>query len=384
MTQSRPWSWVVGRPRLLDRLLVLFLFLLGLPTVVGVYLTGSPVAAAAALILLFPQTLPLLWRRTWPVEAFVVVAAASAVRMVLGKPESDSILAMTAAAYSVSVYGLERARLVVAGLSVVAVIVGAGVLLLVGHDPWTALLPPGALSLAGWVAGDYLRNRRRYLAELEARAARLEREADEARERAAEEERLRIARELHDVVAHQVSLIAIQAGAARVGGAGDEKTALAAIEAGARETLAELNRLLGVLRRDGDRAARAPQPGLAGVGPLLQGARDAGLQAQLEVSGTAHALPAAVDLCAYRIVQEAVTNVMKHSGASRVDVRIHYGASSVDLTVFDDGAGPIRKAAASGHGLIGMRERVELFGGSLEAGGSELGGFRVRARLPVG
>ncbi len=375
---------MVGRPRLLDRLLVVLLFLLGLPPVVSLYLTGLPVAAAMAFVLLFPQTLPLLWRRSRPVEVFLVVAAASAARLVLGRPEADVELTVAAAVYSVSVYGPERERLVVAGLSVASVILGAGGLLLIGtRDLWTALVPPGALSLAGWVVGDYLRNRRRYLADLEARAGRLQREAEQARERAAEEERIRIARELHDVVAHQVSLMAIQAGAARVGGAQEEKAALASIEAGARATLAELNRLLGVLRRDGVPAARAPQPGLADMEPLLQGARDAGLQTQLEVTGTVRSLPPALDLCAYRILQEAITNVLKHSGASRVDVRIHYGASAIELTVFDDGSGRAGDPAGSGHGLIGMRERVELFGGSLEAGGSELGGFRVRARLPV-
>ncbi|HYW27240.1 MAG TPA: histidine kinase [Terriglobales bacterium] len=376
---------MVGRPRLLDRLLVVFLFLLGLEPILVYWFAGLPPNAAAAFVLLLLRTVPLLWRRTRPVEVFLVVAAASAARLVIGRAESDVVLAIAVAVYSVSVYGQERDRLVVAGLAVATVVVGAGGLLVNAgeHGPWLALLAPGALGLAGWVVGDYLRGRRRYFAELEARAERLQREAAQARERAAEEERLRIARELHDVVAHQVSLMAIQAGAARVAAGSDERAALASIEVGARETLAELNRLLGVLRRDGAPAARAPQPGLADVEALLQGARDAGPQVQLEVTGTVHQLPAALDLCAYRILQEAITNVLKHSGASRVDVRIHHGPSDLELTVFDDGVGRVDGSAGSGHGLIGMRERVELFGGSLEAGGSELGGFRVRARLPV-
>jgi signal transduction histidine kinase len=381
---SRPWSWVVGRPRLLDRLLVLFLLLLGVPPVVARSWGGPPVALALALAVIVPQTVPLLWRRSRPLEVFLVVAATSAARLVVGRPETDAVLAVVVAVYSVSVYGPERERLVVAGLSVASIVFGAGGALLVGpRDPWMALLALGAVSLAGWVVGDYLRNRRRYLADLELRAQRLQQEAEQARQRAAEEERLRIARELHDVVAHQVSLMAIQAGAARVGGAREERAALASIEAGARETLAELNRLLGVLRRDGAPAARAPQPGLADLEPLLQGARDAGLRVRLEVTGTERPLPPAVDLSAYRILQEAITNVLKHSGASQVDVRIHHGASALELAVVDDGSGPSGEPAGSGHGLIGMRERVELFGGSLEAGGSELGGFRVRARLPV-
>ena len=375
---------MVGRPRLLDRLLVAFLFLLGLPPVAGDYLIGSPVSASIAFVLLLPQTVPLLWRRTRPIEVLLIVATASAARLALGRPESDTALAMAAAVFSVSVYGPARERLAVAGLAVALVVVGAGGLLITGaRAPWPVLLPPGALSLAGWVVGDYVRNRRRYLADLEARAERLEQEAEQNRQRAAEEERLRIARELHDVVAHQVSLMAIQAGAARVGGVREEKAALASIEAGAREILAELNRLLGVLRKDGAPAARAPQPGLADVDALLQGARDAGLQVHLEVTGNIRPVPAALDLSAYRILQEAVTNTLKHSGASRIDVRIDHGPSALELTVFDDGAGRAGAPGASGHGLIGMRERVELFGGSLEVGASELGGFRVHARLPV-
>ena len=384
MEGSRIWSWMVGQPRLLDRLLVGLLFLLGLPPVVGEYVLGSPLAAGLAFLLLFTQTVPLLWRRSRPIEALALVAASSAARLTLGRTEFDIILAMTAAVYAASVYAASRERLAVGGMAVGSVAVGAGGLLIVGaRAPWAVLLPLGALSLAAWVVGDYVRNRRRYMADLEARAERLEQEAEQTRQRAAEEERLRIARELHDVVAHQVSLMAIQAGAARVGEASDERAALASIEAGARETLAELNRLLGILRKDGTPAARSPQPGLADVETLLQGAREAGLVVQLEVTGAVSSVPAAVDLSAYRILQEAITNALKHSGASRIDVRIDHSSSALEITVFDDGAGPASGRIGSGHGLIGMRERVELFGGSMEAGASELGGFRVHARLPV-
>lgn len=384
MEGSRIWSWMVGQPRLLDRLLVVLLFLLGLPPVVGDYVLGLPLAAALAFLLLFPQTVPLLWRRSKPIEVLALVAASSAARLAFGRTEFDIILAMTAAVYAASVYAATRERLAVGGLAVGSVAVGAGGLLIMGaRAAWAVLLPLGALSLAAWVVGDYVRNRRRYMVDLEARAERLEQEAEQTRQRAAEEERLRIARELHDVVAHQVSLMAIQAGAARVGEASNERAALASIEAGARETLAELNRLLGILRKDGAPAARSPQPGLADVETLLQSARDAGLRVQLEVTGTVSPVPAAVDLSAYRILQEAITNALKHAGASRIDVRIHHSSAALDLTVFDDGAGPASGPVGTGHGLIGMRERVELFGGSMEAGASELGGFRVHARLPV-
>jgi signal transduction histidine kinase len=201
------------------------------------------------------------------------------------------------------------------------------------------------------------------------------------REQAAEMERLRIARELHDVVAHNVSVMAIQAGAARVAGNSGEQT-LKDIEQGARDTLAELNRLLGVLRKSPDAPALAPQPTLADVDALLKPARDAGLEATLKISGEQRALPTALDLSAYRIVQEALTNVLKHAGASRVEVTVDYRPDAVVLNISDNGSGAT-STASTGHGLVGMRERVEIFGGDLTTGSSSLGGFTVCATLPV-
>ena len=320
-------------------------------------------------------SLALWWRRRYPVAVLGVVVLAGLVAW-LAVPEREPFSpALAFAVYAVSVYDRSRVRLWVAGLAL-AVIAAAVVVLLLGEfRPARNLLPAGVTSLIAWSIGDYMRSRRRFVTEL------LERHRQE-REQAAEDERLRIARELHDVVAHNVSVIAIQAGAARVSGS-SSTDALASIEQSARDTLAELNKLLGVLRKSPGAADRAPQPTLDEVDALLKPARDAGLEATLKVSGEKQRLTAAVDLSAYRIVQEAITNVLKHANASRVEVVVDYQKEGLDLTVSDNGSGP-SDGQSTGHGLIGMRERVALFGGKMGTGSSPLGGFTVHARLPYG
>jgi signal transduction histidine kinase len=268
----------------------------------------------------------------------------------------------------------------VAGVAI-AIIVAAVASLLFGDFVISrALIPAGAISLVAWVIGDYIRSRRQFVAEL------LTRHRQE-REQAAEDERLRIARELHDVVAHNVSLMAIQAGAARVAGNvdGAGQKALQSIEVSARDTLAELNRLLGVLRKEPGQPELSPQPGLDQINLLLKAARDAGLDVDLKITGDSRPLPAALDLTAYRIVQEAITNALKHAHASRLEVRVAYLSDALELTIRDNGEGGSEETvkASTGHGLIGMRERVALFGGELEAGSSAVGGFTVRSRLPL-
>ncbi len=261
-----------------------------------------------------------------------------------------------------------------AGIAI-ALIGAAIALLILGDFPISRnLLPAGASSLVAWVVGDYMRSRRQFFLDVVARHR-------QEREQATEDERLRIARELHDVVAHKVSLIAIQAGAARVSG-NSSTEALATIEQGARQTLAELNKLLGVLRKTPGAPELAPQPTLDAVDTLLKPAREAGLQATLKVIGEKRPLPEALDLSAYRIVQEAITNALKHANASRIEVTVDYGPDALALTISDNGTGATNEPS-TGHGLIGMRERVELFGGGLTTGSSSLGGFNVRATLPV-
>ena len=336
-----------------------------------------PSVLAALLALVLVQAAALFWRRTEPLAVLLVVLAALLAAFAVTPDHEQSGPALVFAVYAVSVYHEGRARLIVAGLAIATVAVAISFLALGDFGVTRSLMPAAATSLVAWVVGDYIRSRRRFLADLVARHR-------QERELAAEEERLRIARELHDVVAHNVSLMAIQAGAARVSGSstGD---ALQSIETTARDTLAELNRLLGVLRKDpGAGPALTPQPGLGQVESLLGPARDAGLEVSVRVSGGERPLPAALDLSAYRIIQEAMTNVLKHAHASRVEVCIDYGHDALKLTVSDNGGGSSdAPRTPSGHGLIGMRERVDLFGGELSTTSSSLGGFTVRATLPV-
>ncbi|HEV2218207.1 MAG TPA: sensor histidine kinase [Candidatus Dormibacteraeota bacterium] len=375
--RGRPWSWITGRPRLVDGFLVAITLVPGLLTILvgGEGRLGAPLLALA-IVLVGLKSIPLWWRRHAPLAVVAIVAAAVLVSDSLGVAQSASDGAIILAVYAVSAYGGGGARMWVLVLVAFVTVATFGSALFAVTNLRESPLTLGPPALVAWVVGDFMRSRRQAMADLVARH-RME------REQAAEDERLRIARELHDVVAHNVSLIAIQAGAARMSG-DSSGSALASIEGTARDTLAELNRLLGVLRKDPEGAAREPQPGLSQVDGLIQPARDAGLDVAVKVSGDVRPLPAALDLSAYRIVQEAITNVLKHANASRVEVVIDYQPEAMVLTVTDNGAGPMQTAeGSSGHGLIGMRERVELFGGELGAGSSSLGGFTVRARLPV-
>jgi signal transduction histidine kinase len=204
--------------------------------------------------------------------------------------------------------------------------------------------------------------------------------------RAVAEERLRLARELHDVVAHAISVIAVQSGVgAHVANSQPEEAAkaLAAIEATSRAALTELRRLLGVLRQEGEpQGSLAPVPGLADLDSLLAEVAKAGLGVQLRVEGTPSPLPAGLDLSAYRIVQEALTNVVRHAGPATARVAVRYAPGQVAVEVVDDGRGADDQGGG-GHGIAGMRERAALYGGTLEAGPLPGGGFRVAASLPV-
>jgi signal transduction histidine kinase len=244
---------------------------------------------------------------------------------------------------------------------------------------------------AAWLLGRFVGVRRVYVGQLEERTAELEQAREELARRAVAEERLRLARELHDVVAHSMSVIAVQSGVgAHVADTRPEEAAkaLAAIEATSRAALTELRRLLGVLRRDSEPLDDlTPVPGLADLEILLAEVAKAGLAVRVRVEGTQSQLPAGVDLSAYRIVQEALTNVVKHAGSARAQVVVGYRDQEVTVEVTDDGRGAISAGSdgrvGSGHGLIGMRERVAAFGGDLEVGPRPGGGFRVAARLPL-
>jgi signal transduction histidine kinase len=248
------------------------------------------------------------------------------------------------------------------------------------------------LTALAWLAADNLRIRRQRWSALRERALRLESEREEEARRAVESERLRIARELHDVVAHSMSVIAVQSG---VGHhvidtkPEDARRALAAVEATSRAALVELRRMLGVLR-DGDErddvADRKPAPGLADLPRLVAGVRDAGLTVTLDVQEASGDIPLGVDASTYRLVQEALTNVLKHGG-STATVSVGRTASDLSIEVVDDGGkdpnvAALSAGAGSGHGLIGMRERVAVYGGEFSAGSRPGGGYRVAARIP--
>jgi signal transduction histidine kinase len=238
--------------------------------------------------------------------------------------------------------------------------------------------------------GLYLRARADYIDGLKDRAARLERERELLARQAAGEERVRIARELHDVVAHNVSLMVVQAQALAATSADDsgQRAALGRLAGLGREALAEMHRMLGVLRLEtGGGAEREPQPGVAELESLITRTGETGLDVSVAVQGEPRELPSAVDLSAYRIVQEALTNVIRHADAEHVQVVLRYLPDQLLVTVADDGRGPPPAEVngdSGGHGLVGMRERVALFGGSLEAGAGSGGrGYRVRAMLPT-
>jgi signal transduction histidine kinase len=355
---------------LTDGLVVGLTFVFGALTAIGAQYRGSVLVLSVVLVTIEAAA---LWeRRRHPLIVLAIVFAATIVASSISPEKESSGPALAFAVYAMSVYGSGPMRLRVA-FAAILVIVVALIWLWAGNFPVArSLIPIGASSLVAWVIGDYVRSRRRFMQDLIARHR-------NEREQAAEAERLRIARELHDVVAHNVSAMAIQAGAARVAGTSD-KEALASIEQSARDTLAELNKLLGILRKSPD-APLTPQPTLAEVDALLKPARDAGLEAKMKTTGEPRPLAAAVELSAYRIIQEAITNVVKHANASRVEVVIDYEPEGIALTIADNGNGP-GDGPSAGHGLIGMRERVALFGGKMGTGSSPLGGFTVHARLP--
>jgi signal transduction histidine kinase len=243
----------------------------------------------------------------------------------------------------------------------------------------------GAFIAVTWTVGFVLSRRAAQALELTERAARLEREQQEAATLAVAAERQRIARELHDVVAHSVSVMTVQAAAVRRLLRDDqqrERQALETVEATGREALTEMRRLVGLLREQGTMPEFAPQPGLATIHALLENVRAAGLPVELEIDGTPRELPPGIDLAAYRVVQEALTNALKYGGTAHAWVSLHWHDLELELEVANDGKGD-GAGSGGGHGLAGMRERVSLYGGTVDSGPRDGGGYVVRARLPV-
>jgi signal transduction histidine kinase len=394
-------GWLRSRPLLADGLLAGLLAVVSLVTLA--YAWGEcdrdcdPGGVAVALVL--AQTLPLVWRRRRPLAVGLLTGAATAAYGLARYPDLAMPIAIggVVGMYSVAAWGSRRAALLAGGVAAAGVAV---VMVLPRTDADVVDVAFVSLALAGaWVLGDRARVQRALTAELQERAVRLEREQAEEARRAVADERARIARELHDVVAHHVSMMVVQAEAGPVVVDRDPARAADAFEAIAatgRQALVEMRRLLGVLRGDGDQApSLAPQPGLADVRSLVEQVGRAGLRVELVVEGTKAALPPGIDLSAYRIVQEALTNALRHGGGGWARVLVRYGEHDLELRI-ENGAGSAsgrrstdsdrqaRRSGRSGQGLIGMRERVTLFGGELKAGPGPNGGFTVAARLPIG
>jgi signal transduction histidine kinase len=239
--------------------------------------------------------------------------------------------------------------------------------------------------VVAWVAGYALRERSEKAEAAEMRAILAEREQEAAARVAVAEERARIARELHDIVAHSMSVMVLQVGAVRhklPHTLEEDRDALGRVEQAGRTALAEMRRLLGAMRSDGDGVELGPQPGLDALDSLVEDVGHAGLPVQLHVDGEPYALPRAIDLSAYRIVQEGLTNALKHAHASHADVTVRYRPDQLELEIADDGKGPAA-TNGHGHGLVGIRERAKIYGGEMSAGAAPAGGFVLSARLPV-
>jgi signal transduction histidine kinase len=348
---------------------------------------GTPEWLAVLAVVIIP--LPLLARRRGPLGAPLVVwLLCAAISFLDGRLVASTVSVFASGMAAAFLLGaVADARQSRVGLLVV--LVAAAVVVYNDPDqaPGDYLFVPAVFAIA-WLTGFGLRERGARAEEAEARAAQAEREREENARRAVFEERVRIARELHDVVAHHVSMMGVQAGAARVVIDRDRvkaKEALAAIETSSRQAVVELHRLLGFLRQAGDRDDLVPAPGLSELPRLAASLSDSSLAVDVRVEGEERALPPTIDVSAYRIVQEALTNTLKHSAASRADVFVRYRRDELEVEVVDDGRVDTTPAAASGGlGLIGMRERAALHGGQLSAGPLAGGGYHVRARLPFG
>jgi signal transduction histidine kinase len=253
-----------------------------------------------------------------------------------------------------------------------------------GHATPELLFIPVDFGIS-WVAGFALRERAEQAEAAEVRATQAEREREAAARVAVAEERARIARELHDIVAHAVSVMVLQVGAVRhklPDALAEDRDALRSVECAGRTALAEMRRLLAAIRPDGDEAELVPQPGLDGLDSLLEEIERAGLPVELHVDGEAFPLPRGVELSAYRIVQEGLTNALKHAGASDADVTVRYRPDELEIEVRDNGQGSATSDGL-GHGLVGVRERVKIYGGEMTAGTATEGGFVLSTRLPV-
>ncbi len=346
-----------------------------------------------AVIVVLAGTVPYTWRRRAPLPVLVISATATVLIVALNYPTTVLPLALVLGCYTVA--ALCDRRHTVFGLALMGV---ALTYVAIDRPPdldRLGLVLNSAIYASAFAFGESARSRRLYTAGLEERAVLLERERAEEAARAVAQERLQIARELHDVVAHSLSVIAVQAGVGSHVIATDPEEArrsLDAISTTSRSAMVEMRRILGVLRdSDGVQAGpqHAPAPGLCQLPALVADIDRAGVPVRIDTVGERNGVPPGVDLTAYRIVQEALTNVLKHAGpTARATVHVRYRSGTVDVRVDDDGRGcavtseGAESGSGSGNGLVGMRERVAMFGGTVSAGPRPGGGYRVAAHLP--
>jgi len=324
---------------------------------------------------------PVAWRRVFPLGAFTVTMSAVVLQAVVSGHSVEGLQTIFCAGfamYAAARYSTRRRATAALAIGTVAFTVYSleDPVVMAGSegDLWATSFF-GAAFLATWLTGVFLHTHH------EERESRLRSQAlERAAADAVADERSRLARELHDVISHNLSVVVVQAAGAQAAGEHSAE-ALEKIERSGRESLVEMRRLLGVLRSDPGEASTAPQPGLGSLAGLVEQVSAAGLPVDLEIEGEDRDLPPALDLSVYRIVQESLTNVLKHAAGASARVRIRCAASVVEVEVLDDGAGPA-EAPGIGHGLVGMRERVAVFGGSLEAGPRAGGGFAVHAQFP--
>lgn len=388
---GRLWEWWRSRRTLVDAAFVAPLALLqfiSAPSVLDNPMHHYKITVWEYLLLSAALLMPMMWRRRWPRATFAAVSLVSFAQWVYGPLMVVANATVLMGLYTVTAYCTFRWGVAAAGV----VAFGATLETYKQADGdfksmRGTLFFFAVAILAVWLLGLHMRTRRAYLRELEERAERLEHERDTEIQMARNAERARIAREMHDVVAHNVSVIVVQADGAAYALDTDPRRARQALEAissTGRTALAEMRRLLGVLREESAGGAYAPQPGLGQLDELVEQVRAAGLPVVLERTGSASGVSEGRELAIYRIVQEALTNALKHGGPrASAKVALHYGDDEVTVAVVDDGRGAAAPDDGHGHGLVGMRERASVYGGEVSAGPRDGGGFEVTARIPV-
>ncbi|MEU4191463.1 sensor histidine kinase [Kribbella sp. NPDC026611] len=344
-------------------------------------------------ILAFGMLVPLVWRRTHPELVFFTVTAAGVLQWLAGVQLMPGNVGLLVGLYAMSVYGVPRLSRIALGIG------GLGVLMATSryysNSDWkqqvTMMVALGAVVFATWAFGERRRTRGLYVAQLEERATQAERDRDREAKLAVSNERTRIAREIHDVVAHGLSIMIVQADGGLY--AADQspeaaKKALATIGDTGRASLTEMRKMLGLLKQDEqhelDPNQPRPQPGVSSLPELVDNVRAAGLNVDYEVTGVTRDLPALLGLTAYRIVQEGLTNTLKHAGpGAHASVSLDFGREMLTVVVTDDGrGGGVAPSSDPGHGLVGMRQRASISGGTVSAGPKAGGGYEVIAKLP--